>query len=108
MTPEAVDNIISWRVAQPITSSWQFGLLTGIRMPEGPSRFAPFPSDSVVLTVTAKDWPLERRIAMRAMPLSRDRPWTIDYDVEMPIAARDRKQPDPDEFPLSALLSPAP
>jgi general secretion pathway protein K len=106
MTEEAVDNIISWRGAQPITSSWQFGLLTGIRMPEGPSLFAPAPSDSVILTVSAKDRPLERRIALRMTSLSPDRPWTIDYDLDMPRAARDGKQSDPDDFPLSALLSP--
>jgi len=107
MTQEAVDNVISWRNTQPITSSWQFGLLTGIRMPEGPSRFTPFPSDSLVLTLSARNWPLERRVALRATPLAADRPWTIDYDVVAPKAARDGKQPDPDEFPLSALLSPA-
>ena len=107
MTQDAVDNLMSWRGVQPITSSWQFGLLTGIRMPEGPSLFVPAPSDSVILTISAQDWPLERRIALRTTPLSRDRPWTIDYDVEVPKAARDGKQPEPDEFPLSALLSPA-
>jgi hypothetical protein len=67
----------------------------------------PAPSDSVILTISTKDWPLERRIALRTTPLSHDRPWTIDYDVEVPKAARDGKQPEPDEFPLSALLSPA-
>lgn len=108
MTQEAVDNIISWRGGQPITSAWQFGLLTGIHMPEGPSLFVPAPSDSVILTLSSKDWALERRIALRTTPLSRDRPWTIDYDVELPKAARDGKQPEPDEFPLSAVLSPAP
>jgi general secretion pathway protein K len=107
MTQDAVENVLSWRQLQPITSAYEFGILTGIRMPEGPSRFAPFPSDSLILTVSTKSWPLERRIAIRATPLSRDRPWTIDYDVEMPPAARDGKAPVPDEFPVSAVLSPA-
>ena len=106
MTQQAVDNVVQWRAAQPITSSWQFGWLTGIRMPEGPGSFSGFPSQAVILTLTKKDWPLERRIALRETPLSRDRPWTIDYDVEVPKAAPDGRQPEPDEFPLSALLSP--
>jgi hypothetical protein len=108
MTEDAVDNIIGWRATQPVTSAWQFGLLTGIRMPEGPSNFTPFPSDSVILTLRAKGRPLERRIALRATPLSPDRPWTIDYDLDLPPAERDGKQPKPDELPLSAVLSAAP
>jgi general secretion pathway protein K len=108
MTQEAVDNVVNWRATQPITSNWQFGLLTGIRVPEGPGSFSSFPSQSVILTLTARDWPLERRIALRETPQSRDRPWAIDYDVEVPRATRNDKDPDPDEFPLSAVLSPAP
>jgi hypothetical protein len=99
--------VVNWRVTQPITSGRQFGLLTGIRMPDGPGSFSGFPSQSLILTLTAKNWPLERRIALRETPQSRDRPWTIDYDVEVPRGARG-KDSDPDEFPLSAVLSPAP
>jgi hypothetical protein len=108
MTEEAVDNVISWRTTQPITSAFQFGLLTGIRMPEGPSLFSPFPSDSLILSLAAKGWPLERHIALHLTPRSSDRPWTVDYDVEVPQTVRDGKAADPDEFPLSAALSPAP
>jgi hypothetical protein len=83
--------------------------LTGIPIPDVlPPRFVPFPANGVILTLAAKNSPLERRIAVRKTPLSPDRPWTIDYDVEMPRAARDGKQPDPDELPLSALFSPIP
>lgn len=108
MTPEAVDRVIEWRHEQPI-SSYQFGILTGIPMADGPAmRIASFPGNGVILTLSAKNWPLERRIAVRHTPLSPDRPWAIDYDVEVPRAARDGKQPDPDELPLSALFSAVP
>jgi Type II secretion system (T2SS), protein K len=108
MTEEAVDNVINWRATQPLTSALQFGSLTGIRMPEGPSLFSSFPSDSLILSLSARGSPLERQIALHLTPQSSDRPWAIDYDVEVPRAARDGKQPDPDELPVSALLSPTP
>lgn len=109
MTPEIVENIIEWRREQPIVSNYQFGLVTGIPIPDVlPPRFVPFPGNGVILTLAAKNSPLERRIAVRKTPLSADRPWTIDYDVEMPRAARDGKQTDPDELPLSALFSAVP
>ncbi len=73
-----------------------------------PPRFVPFPGNGIILTLSTKNSPLERRIAVHKTPLSPDRPWTVDYDVEMPRAVRDGRLPDPDELSLSALLSPVP
>jgi len=109
MTQDAVERVVEWRRQQPILNAYQFGTLTGITVSDAPPLpFLPLPGNGVILTFSAKNWPLERRIAFRKTPASRDRPWTIDYDVEMPRAVRDGKQPDPDELPLSALLSPVP
>jgi general secretion pathway protein K len=109
MTPETVEKVIEWRRGQPIVSGYQFGILTGIPISDAPpSRFVPFPANGVILTLSTKNSPLERRIAVRKTPLSPDRPWTIDYDVETPRAARDGAEPNPDELPLSELLSTMP
>jgi general secretion pathway protein K len=108
MTQDAADNVIRSRREQPILSPAQFGVLTGIPMPRGPSRFLPFPADNFVITLSAKDAPLERRIAARLTPQSPDHPWTIDYDVEIPQAVRDGPETKPDALPLPPLLSPTP
>jgi hypothetical protein len=109
MTPETVEKVIEWRREQPIMSGFQFGILTGIAVSDAPpSRFVPFPSNGVILTLSTRNSPLERRIAIRKTPLSLDRPWTIDYDIEMPRARRDGTDRDPDELPISQLLPAVP
>jgi general secretion pathway protein K len=109
MTPETVDKVIEWRREQPILSGYQFGILTGIAISDAPpSQFVPFPSNGVVLTLSTKNSPLERHIAVRKTPRSLDHPWTIDYDIEMPRALRDGTDPDPDELPISQLLPAVP
>jgi general secretion pathway protein K len=108
MTPEGVDNVVRWRREQPITSPSQFGGLAGIPMPVGPSRFLSFPADNLAITVSAKGAPLERYFAVRLTPQSRERPWTIDYDVEMPLADRDGGETKPDALPIPPILSPIP
>jgi hypothetical protein len=109
MTPETVQKVIDWRREQPIVSGYQFGILTGIPISDDPpSHFIAFPSNGVVLTLSTKNSPLERRIAIRKTPLSLDHPWTIDYDVEMPRARRDGTDPDPDELPIAQLLPAVP
>jgi hypothetical protein len=109
MTPETVEKVVEWRREQPIVSGYQFGILTGIAISDAPpSKFVPFPSNGVILTLSAKKAPLERRIAVRRTPLSLDHPWTIEYDVEMPRALRDGTDPDPDELPISQLLPAVP
>jgi hypothetical protein len=108
MTPEGVDNVVRWRREQPITSPSQFGVLAGIPMPVGPSRFLSFPADNLAITVSAKGAPLERYFAVRLTPQSRERPWTIDYDVEMPLADRDGGETKPDALPIPPILSPIP
>jgi general secretion pathway protein K len=108
MTQDAVEEVVRWRREQPITSAGQFGILAGIPMPRGPSRFLSFPSDNLVITLSARHAPLERRIAVHLTPLSRDRPWAVDYDVEMPRAPRDGDTTTPDALPLPPLLSPIP
>ena len=57
---------------------------------------------------SAKSAPLERRFAVRLTPQSRDRPWTIDYDVEVPRAARDGGETNSNALPLPPLLLPVP
>ena len=109
MTPETVEKVIEWRREQPIVSGYQFGILTGISISDAPpSRFVPFPANGVILTLSTKNSPLERRIAVRKTPLSPDRPWTIDYDVEMPRVPSDGTEPDADELPISQLLPTVP
>jgi general secretion pathway protein K len=108
MNAQAVDNVIARRQQQPIISALQFGQLTAMPIAEGPSRFAPYPSDSLVLTLATKQRPLERRIAIRQIPMSRDRPWTIDYDIVMPQAARGDDEATPNDLPTSGLLPATP
>jgi general secretion pathway protein K len=109
MTPETVDKVIEWRREQPILSGSQFGILTGIAISDAPpSHFVPFPSNGVVLTLSIKNSPLERRVAVRKTPRSLHHPWTIDYDIEMPRARRDGTDPDPDELPISQLVPAVP
>jgi hypothetical protein len=106
MTPDAVAKILRWRAEQPIAGNFQLGLLTGIPVREDPLRDRAFPANSLILTLSAKNWPLERRIAVRLTPKSRDHPWIIDYDVELPRTARDMtSEPAADDLPLSRLLS---
>jgi hypothetical protein len=108
MTEEAVDDVVRWRRDHPVTSARDFGILTGIPMPARPSQFLSFPADNLVITLWAAHAPLERRVALHLTPQSRDRPWTIDYDVEIPRPDRDGGQTNPDALPLPALLSPVP
>ena len=108
MTREAVDNVIAWRQRQPIITAVEFGRLTGLPIVDGPSRFAPYPSDSLVLTLATKQAPLERRIAIRRSPIAQDRPWTIDYDVVVPRAARSGAETTPDDLPISGLFPATP
>lgn len=107
MSPGGADNVIRWRRNQAITSASEFGALTGIPMPRGPSRFLPFPSDQFVISVVMKDTPLERRTAVRLTPQLRDQPWSIDYDVETPRATGG-DDGAPDGLPLPEMLSAAP
>src|SRR6266478_3697261 len=101
MTQDAVAKILRWRVEQPIAGNFQLGLLTGIPVREDPLRDRAFPANSLILTLSAKNWPLERRIAVRLTPKSRDHPWIIDYDVELPRTARDMtSEPAADDLPL--------
>ncbi len=80
MTPDIVDSIIERRHEQPFVSGYQFGLLTGIPISDvPPPRFVPFPGNGIILTLSTKNSPLERRIAVHKTPLSPDRPWTVDY-----------------------------
>lgn len=108
MTREAVDAVIAWRQQQPIITAVEFGRLTGLPIVDGPSRFAPYPSDSLVLTLATKQAPLERRIAIRRTPIAEDQPWTIDYDVAVPRAVRDGAETTPDDLPISGLFPATP
>jgi len=100
MTPDSVDRVIARRVQQPIIDALEFGAIAGITMADGPSRFGPFPSNSLILTMTVPSSGLERRVAVRLMPNAPDRPWRIDYDVELPPAERDGGGETPDELDL--------
>jgi type II secretion system (T2SS) protein K len=109
MTPDAVQRVVERRRQQPIVTDFDFELLTGFSIAEPPpTHFIPFPADNLILTLSAKNWPLERRIAIRQTLSSPDRPWVVDYDVETPRAVRDATEPDPDDLPLSQLLSSTP
>jgi hypothetical protein len=108
MNAQAVDNVIAWRRQQPILSALQFGQLTGMPIIEGPSRFAPHPSDTLVLTLATKQRPIEHRITIRQTPMGRDRPWTIDYDIVMPQAVRGDDEATPNDLPISGLFPATP
>lgn len=108
MTQDAVEDVVHWRRQQPITSPEQFGALAGIRVAPGPSRFLTFPADNLVITLSTKRAPLERRFAVHLTPQSRDHPWTIDFDLEVPRAAGDRGETNSDALPLPPLLLPIP
>ena len=104
MTPDAVQRVVERRRQQPIVTDFEFELLTGFSIADAPpTHFIPFPADNLILTLSAKNWPLERRIAIRKRPVVSGSPWVVDYDVEMPRAVRDATEPDPDDLPLSQL-----
>ena len=103
-----VDNVLRWRHEQPIVTGYQFGQLAGLPIPQGPSRFLALPANSILITLSSPNMPLERRIAVRLTPGAADRPWAIDYDVEMPPARRDVSKTKPDALPVPAILSPIP
>jgi type II secretory pathway component PulK len=109
MNADAVERVIEYRREQPIYAAAQFTALTGVPMAEGPgSRFLPMPGNGIALTISVKDWPLDRRIAVRSTPRSPDRPWIVDYAMEGPPVSRGGKEPDPDDIPLSQFLSAVP
>ncbi len=108
ITEGGVDNVVRWRREQPIVTGSQFGQLAGLPIPQGPSRFLGLPANSILITLSSPHMPLERRIAVRLTPGMSDRPWAIDYDVEMPPARRSPGEPEPDAFPIPAILSPIP
>jgi general secretion pathway protein K len=103
-----VDNVVRWRHEQPIVTGYQFGQLAGLPIPQGPSRFLGLPANSILITLSSPHMPLERRIAVRLTPGMSDRPWAIDYDVEMPPASRGASETKPDALPIPAILSPVP
>jgi hypothetical protein len=108
ITEGGVDNILRWRHEQPIVTGAQFGQLAGLPIPQGPSRFLGLPANSILITLSSPHMPLERHVAVRLTPGISDRPWAIDYDVEMPPARRSASEPKPDALPIPAILSPIP
>jgi hypothetical protein len=108
ITEGGVDNVVRWRHEQPIVTGYQFGQLAGLPIPQGPSRFLGLPANSILITLSSPHMPLERRIAVWLTPGMSDRPWAIDYDVEMPPAQRGDSETKPDALPVPATLSPVP
>ena len=86
--------------------AWQ--ALTGIPPEAPPARTFYFPSSTVVLTLSAEHWPLERRLSVRQTPRLANGPWVIDYDLETPRAARDGPEEAPENLPISELIPAAP
>ena len=108
MMPDTVARVMSWRRDHLITGNLDLARLTGFRIPDDPLRGNNFPANNLILTLSSTHWPLERRIAMRLTPKSRDHPWIIDYDVELPRPLRESTEPVPDDLPVSKLLSAIP
>jgi hypothetical protein len=108
ITEGGVDNVVRWRHEQPIVTGSEFGQLAGLPIPQGPSRFLGLPANSILITLSSPHMPLERHIAVRLTPGISDRPWAIDYDVEMPPARRSASETKPDALPIPAILSPIP
>jgi hypothetical protein len=108
ITEGGVDNVLRWRDEQPILTGYQFGRLAGLPIPEGPSRFLGLPANSILIALSSPHSPLERHIAVRLTPGMSERPWAIDYDVEMPAARRSGNESKPDALPVPAILSPIP
>jgi hypothetical protein len=108
ITEAGVDNVVRWRREQPITTGRQFGILAGLPIPQGPSRFLSFPTNSILITLASSRAPLERRMAVTLTPGASDRPWAIDYDVETPPVRRSERETNPDALPVPAVLSPVP
>jgi hypothetical protein len=108
ITEGGVDNVERWRHEQPIVTGSQFGQLAGLSIPQGPSRFLGLPANSILITLSSPRRPLERHLAVRLTPGMSDRPWAIDYDVEMPPARRSASEAKPDALPVPAILSPIP
>ena len=106
LNADLVDRILETRRQRPIIGALEWAAVTGIVLEPGPSRFLFYPANSTILTLSSEQWPIERRIAVRQTPRSPDSPWTIDYDVATPRAARRAHEADPDDFPISGLLSP--
>jgi general secretion pathway protein K len=108
ITEAGVDNIVRWRREHPIIGGRQFGIVAGLPIPQGPSRFLSFPTQTTLITFASPHLPLERRLAVRLTPESSNRPWAIGYDVEMPRPHRAESEAHPDALPVSAILSSVP
>lgn len=108
LNSDMVDQIMAVRRTTPIAGSLAWQALTGIPLEAPPARTFYFPSSTVVLTLSAEHWPLERRLSVRQTPRLADGPWVIDYDLETPRAARDGAEETPDNLPISQLLPAAP
>jgi hypothetical protein len=108
LNSDMVDQIMAVRRTTPIAGSLAWQALTGILLEAPPARTFYFPSTTVVLTLSAEHWPLERRLSVRQTPRLADGPWVIDYDLETPRAARDGAEETPDNLPISQLLPAAP
>jgi general secretion pathway protein K len=104
----AVSRIIVSRTSEPFTDISQVALASGTDSVPN-ALLAPrfLPSDSLRVTVAAPDAALERIVGVRLTPRAEDRPWQIDYSLDLPtfpdhrieanVAAPDF--PDPAHFP---------
>jgi hypothetical protein len=108
LNSDMVDRIIAVRQTTPIAGALAWEALTGIPPEAPPTHTFYFPSDTVVLTLSAEHWPLERRLSVRQTPRLADRPWIVDYDVVTPRAARDGPEETPEDLAISQLLASEP
>jgi hypothetical protein len=104
----AVSRIIASRTSEPFTDISQVALASGAD--SGPNalllpRF--LPADSLRIAVSTPDAALERIVALQLTPRAEDRPWHIDYSLDLPTFPDHRIEPNaaaPD-FPDPTHLS---
>src|SRR5260370_36712837 len=107
-TGGGADNVVGWGQEQPTVTGPEWGRPGALPIPQGPSRFLGLPANSILITLSSPHMPLERHIAVRLTPGISDRPWAIDYDVEMPPARRGASETKPDALPIPTILSSVP
>ena len=104
----AVSRIIASRTSEPFADISQVALASGANLVPNALLLPRFlPADSLRVAVSAPDAALERIVALQLTPRAEDRPWHIEYSLDLPTFPDHRIEPNavaPD-FPDPAHLS---
>jgi general secretion pathway protein K len=106
---DAIAKLVAARTQQPFNTTAQAELVSGVPLPSALHQFLFLPADSLRLSMTADDAPLERVMSIRLTPTAADRPWQVGYMLDLPLFPDHHFQNATDvlDLPDPARLSPA-